>query len=43
MREGCNNLLSFLNTLEVKEVESNDAFIEKSWDWIEDNMLSSNQ
>ena len=25
------------------EYTRTDAFIEKAWDWIEDNMLSSNQ
>lgn len=35
--------LTFLDTLKIEEVDSNDAFIEKAWDWIEDNMLSSNQ
>ena len=39
----CGKILSLINTLEVKEVNSIDAFIEKAWNWIEDNMLSSNQ
>lgn len=30
-----------IDTFETKEVE--DAFIEKAWDWIEDNILSVNQ
>lgn len=34
-------LMCFLDTLEVKE--PTDVFIEKAWDWIEANMLSSNQ
>jgi hypothetical protein len=29
--------------LENVEYIRTDAFIEKSWDWIEDNLLSSNQ
>ena len=38
------SILSFLDTLEVKEVSSlTDTFIEKAWNWIEDNMLTSNQ
>jgi hypothetical protein len=37
------NILLFLDTLEVKEINSTDAFIEKAWEWIENNMLSSNQ
>lgn len=32
-----------LSSLNVLEVDSNDAFIEKAWGWIEDNLLSSNQ
>lgn len=36
--------LSFIDTLEVKEVDSlTDALIEKTWSWVEDNILSSNQ
>lgn len=30
-------------TLEAVEYTRTDAFIEKAWDWIEDNMLSLNQ
>ena len=38
------HILLFLDTLEVKEVSSlTDTFIEKAWNWIEDNMLTSNQ
>ncbi len=38
-------LRDFLDTLEVKEVnlEVEDVFIEKAWNWIDDNILSSNQ
>lgn len=36
-------LLSFIDTLEVKDVDSTESFIEKAWDWIENNLLSSNQ
>ena len=37
-------MLSFIDTLEVKEVDSlTDALIEKAWSWVEDNILSSNQ
>jgi hypothetical protein len=32
-----------LKDLEVKEINSKDAFIEKAWEFIEDNLLSSNQ
>lgn len=38
------SIKNFLDTLKVKEeVTTTDAFIEKAWNWIEDNMLSSNQ
>ena len=33
------DVICALNTLEV----NNDAFIEKAWDWIENNLLFSNQ
>lgn len=36
MREGCNNLLSFINTLEVKDVDL-DKEIEK---WIDDDAIT---
>ena len=32
------DLLSFLDTLEVKEINSTDAFIEKACDWLEDHI-----
>ena len=39
-----NGLISYCrNTNEDIEYTSTDAFIEKAWDWIEDNLLSSNQ
>lgn len=41
--EDLNELLSFLDTLEAKEINSKDTFIEKAWEFIEDNLLSSNQ
>ena len=31
------NLLCHLDTLEVKEANSNDAFIEKAWEWLRFN------
>lgn len=34
---------SHLNFHRDVEYTRTDAFIEKAWDWIEDNMLSSNQ
>lgn len=40
----CINILSFIDTIEVEEEgTTTDAFIEKAWNWIEDNILSSNQ
>ena len=39
-----NGLISYCrNTDEDVEYTNTDAFIEKAWNWIEDNMLSSNQ
>ena len=35
--------LTFPLTNEDIEYVRKDAFIEKAWDWIEDNLLSSNQ
>ena len=32
----CERFLSFINTLEVKDVNSNDAFIEKACKWFRD-------
>ena len=34
-------ICNVIDTFETKEEEK--AFIEKAWDWIEDNILSSNQ
>lgn len=34
-------ICNVIDTFETKEVE--DTFIEKAWDWIEDNILSLNQ
>lgn len=34
---GLERLLSFLDTLEVKEVDSTDAFINKACEWLKDN------
>ena len=36
-------MFSAKNTETSIEYTRTDAFIEKAWDWIEDNMLSSNQ
>jgi hypothetical protein len=36
-------MLSNPNSNTYVEYVHKDAFIEKAWDWIEDNMLSSNQ
>ena len=36
-----NRIILFLDTLETKEEE--DSFIEKAWDWIDNNLLSANQ
>lgn len=33
------NILSFIDTLEVKEANSNDAFIEKACEWLKENFL----
>ena len=33
----CGNLLHFINTLEIKEIDSTDAFIEKAKRWLEKN------
>ena len=38
--QGLKEALSILDTIEVKDT---DAFIEKTWDWIEDNIMSTNQ
>lgn len=38
--QGLKESLSILDTIEVKDT---DAFIEKAWDWIEDNIMSTNQ
>ena len=35
--KGYKSILSFLDTLEVKEFDSTDAFIEKACEWLKDN------
>lgn len=37
------NVLKWADDNPVKHISDNDAFIEKAWDWIEDNLLSSDQ
>lgn len=34
MKQGCVDILSLLNTLEVKEMDSNDAFVKKACEWL---------
>ncbi len=46
--QGCvdsmRNVLSFLDTLEVKEVDlEKEVWLDKAWDWIDDNLLTPNQ
>ena len=33
----------FLETINTIEVNTTDAFIDKAWEWVEDNVLSINQ